>query len=151
MNAYKMDFASKTLTLTKAFSDACADPTSAEYAILTHFQRDFPDLKIVRKTHKTPTKYHNASGETTRCNQFKKLTYENMERFMNTFTNSEEYLKVYNFLRYEAGFIQTSAYKTVREWFVKQFPEYRSNPLFYINNAPKVIDITPFLEQKKDA
>ncbi len=151
MNAYKMDFASKTLTLTKAFSDACADPTSAEYAILTHFQRDFPDLKIVRKTHKTPTKYHNASGETTRCNQFKKLTYENMERFMNTFTNSEEYLKVYYFLRYEAGFIQTSAYKTVREWFVKQFPEYRSNPLFYINNAPKVIDITPFLEQKKDA
>lgn len=151
MNAYKMDFASKTLTLTKAFSDACADPTSKEYAILTHFQRDFPDLKIVRKTHKTPTKYRNASGETTRRNQFKKLTYENMERFMNTFTNSEEYLKVYNFLRYEAGFIQTSAYKTVREWFVKQFPEYRSNPLFYINNAPKVIDITPFLEQKKDA
>ena len=151
MNAYKMDFASKTLTLTKAFSDACADPTSKEYAILTHFQRDFPDLKIVRKTHKTPTKYRNASGEITRRNQFKKLTYEHMEQFMKTFSNSEEYLKVYNFLRFEAGLIQTSAYKTVREWFVKQFPEYRSNPLFYINNAPKVIDITPFLEQKKDA
>ncbi len=76
--SYKMDFASKTLTLTKAFSDACADPTSKEYELLTRFQRDFPDLKIVRKTHKTPAKYHNASGTTTRCNQFKKLTYENM-------------------------------------------------------------------------
>lgn len=147
MNPYKIDFTTKTLTITKAFSDACADPNSEEYKILTQFQKDIRGLKIVRKTHKTPTKYRNASGETTHCNQFKNLTYENMERFMNTFTNREEYLKVYNFLRYEAGSIQTSAFKTVREWFVKQFPEYRSNPLFYISNAPKVIDITPFLEQ----
>ena len=139
MNAYKMDFASKTLTLTKAFSDACADPTSAEYTILTHFQRDFPDLKIVRKTHKTPTKYHNSNGETTSRNQFKNLTYENMERFMNALPQREEYLKVYNYLRYDAGLVQTSAYKTVRDWFMAQFPKFRSNPLFYINNTVEVI------------
>lgn len=150
MNPYKMDFTTKTLTITKAFSDACADPNSDEYAILTQFQKDIPSLKIVRKTHKTPRKYRNASGETTRCNQFKNLTYENMERFMNALPASqekEEVLKAYNFLRYEAGFIQTSAYKTVREWFVRQFPKYRSDPLFHINNPIKVIDITPYVEQ----
>jgi len=34
-----------------------------------------------------------------------------------------------------------------------QFPKFRSNPLFYIKNEPKVIDISSFLEQqeKKDA
>ena len=151
MNAsYKMDFASKTLTLTKAFSDACADPTSKEYAILTQFQRDFPDLKIVRKTHKTPAKYHNASGETTSRNQFKNLTYENMERFMNALPESESKVKVmeaYTFLHYGAGFVQANAYKTVRDWFVAQFPKFRSNPLFYISNEVKVIDLTAFAEQ----
>ena len=73
MNPYKMDFTTKTLTITKAFSDACADPSSEEYAILTQFQKDIPNLKIVRKTHRTPRKYHNASGETTSSNQFKNL------------------------------------------------------------------------------
>ena len=123
--AYKMDFASKTLTLTKAFADAAANPSTDEYAILTRFQRDFSDLKIVRKTHKTPRKYHNSNGETTRCNQFKHLTYENMERFMNALPQREELMKVYTFLRYDAGLVQTSAYKTVRDWFMAQFPKFR--------------------------
>lgn len=139
MNPYKIDFTTKTLTITKAFSDACADPNSEEYKILTQFQKDIRGLKIVRKTHKTPTKYHNASGETTSRNQFKNLTYENMERFMNALPQREELMEVYTFLRYDAGFIQTNAYKTVRDWFMAQFPKFRSNPLFYINNEVKVI------------
>ena len=149
MNAYKMDFTTKTLTITKAFADACADPTTAEYAILTQFQKDIPNLKIVRKTHKTPAKYRNASGETTSRNQFKNLTYENMERFMNALPKSEEYMEVYTFLRYEAGLVQSSAYKTVRKWFVAQFPKYRSNPLFYIQNEIEVIDFTAFVEKSE--
>ena len=153
MNTYKMDFASKTLTLTKSFDDACADPTSAEYAIIRQFQKDIEGLKIVRKTHKTPTKYRNASGETTRCNQFKNLTYDNMERFMNALPESDSKVKVmeaYTFLRYGAGLVQTSAYKTVREWFMKQFPKYRSNPLFYIQNEIEIIDFTEFVEQNQE-
>ena len=153
MNAtYKMDFVSKTLTITKAFADKAADPESAEYAFLTRIQKDFPDLKIVRKTHKTPTKYKNASGEITRCNQFKNLTFENMERFMNALPESDSKMKVmeaYTFLRYGAGLIQASAYTAVRKWFVAQFPKYRSNPLSYINNNVEVIDIAPYAEQEQ--
>jgi len=151
---YKMDFASKTLTLSKAFADAATNPESEEYNIILRFQQDIPNLKIVRKTHKTPTRYKNkVSGEITVRNQFKNLTYKNMERFMNALPKSEEYLKVYNFLRNDAGLVQASAYKTVRDWFMAQFPKFRSNPLFYIKNEPKVIDISSFLEQqeKKDA
>ena len=146
MNAYKMDFASKTLTLTKAFSDACADPNSEEYKILTHFQRDFPDLKIVRKTHKTPTKYHNASGETTRCNQFKNLTYENMERFISSIKDNDAYMEVYNAIRNDMGLVQHNRYAIVRSWFAAQFPKYREDPIFYLNNKVDVItEIAPFI------
>lgn len=137
---YKMDFASKTLTITKAFADAAAIPESDEYNLLMKFQKDIRGLKIVRKTHKTPTKYKNkVSGETTSRNQFKNLTYENMERFMKALPQREELMTVYTFLRYDAGLVQTSAYKTVRDWFMAQFPKFRSNPLFYINNTVEVI------------
>lgn len=149
MNAYKIDFAAKTLTITKAFADAAADPTSTEYAIIRQFQKDIEGLKIVRKTHKTPTKYHNASGETTRCNQFKNLTYDNMERFMNALPESDDKVKMmetYAFIRYDAGLIQPSAYAAVRSWFVAQFPKYRKDPIFYLTNAVEPItEIAPFV------
>ncbi len=144
--SYKMDFASKTLTLTKAFADACADPNSKEYEILTRFQRDFPDLKIVRKTHKTPTKYHNANGETTRCNQFKHLTYENMERFMKSSKDNSEYLNVFYSLRDDMSLVQYNRYFIVRSWFAAQFPKYKEDPLFYVNNKVDVItELAPFI------
>ena len=139
MNTYKMDFTTKTLTITKAFADAAADPNSAEYSLLMKFHQDIPNLIVVQKTHKTPSKYRNANGETTKRNQFKNLTYKNMERFMNALPQREELMKVYHFLRYDAGLVQSSAYKTVRDWFMAQFPKFRSNPLFYTNNTVEVI------------
>lgn len=161
MNPYKMDFTTKTLTITKAFSDACADPNSEEYAILTQFQKDIPSLKIVRKTHKTPRKYCNASGETTRCNQFKNLTYENMERFISSTKENEGYMEVYNAIRNDMGLVQYNRYSIVRSWFAAQFPKYREDPIFYLTNKVDVItELTPFIaaalakakrEQKKSA
>ena len=57
--------------------------------------------------------------------------------------------EAYNFLRYRAGFVQTSAYKMVREWFVAQFPEYRKDPLFYLYNEIVVIDFSAFIKQEQ--
>ncbi len=145
MNAYKMDFASKTLTITKAFADAAADPTSKEYALLTQFQKDIPNLTIARKTHKSP------KG----ANQFKNLTYDNMEQFMNALPESEDKVKMmeaYTFLRYGAGLIQTSAYAAVRSWFVAQFPKYRTDPIFYLNNKVEVLtEIASFAAAAEEA
>ena len=152
MENIKMDFTTKTLTITKAFADKATNPASEEYGRLIQFQKDFPDLKIVRKTHKTPSKYKTKSGEEYNCNQYKNLTYKKMEIFMKALPegeSKEKILEAYDFLRNGSGSVQTSTYKTVREWFVEQFPKYRKDPLFYFTNGVGVIDISHFIDKEK--
>ena len=157
MEKYKFDFTTKTLTITKAFADkAEKDPESAEKNTILRFQKDFPDMSIRLRTHKTPSKYHAKSGEVYNCNQYKNLSYNKMERFINALPEGENRDKVkeaYNYLRYGTGLVQTSTYKAVREWFVAQFPEYRKDPLFYLYNEVVIIDLKPILDQqaKKEA
>lgn len=156
MEKYKMDFTTMTLTVTKAFEEKAQKPFTAENKVLVKFQKDFPNLTIVRKTHRTPAKYHTKGGDVFSCNQFKKLSYKNMEVFMYALPEGESKDKVieaYNYLRYSAGLVQTSTYKAVREWFVAQFPEYRKDPLFYLYNEVMLIDLKPILDQqaKKEA
>ena len=147
---YKIDFVAKTLTITKDFDDKAQDPTSTEFGILMNLQNTIPGLTVVRKTHKTPRKYVSKStGEVFGCNQFKNLRYENMEGFINGLSNSEEYMKAYNFLKNCGSLPQTSRYTAVRKWFVAQFPEFRRNPLFYLYNEVKVIDFRPILEEEQ--
>lgn len=152
MEKFKVDFTSKTLTITKAFAEKAENPNSKEYKTLRRIIKDFPDFEVVRKTHKTPSKYRTKGGEIYKCNQYKNLSYKNMERFMNALPEGEsktQVLEAYKFLRYKAGGVQTSTYKAVRDWFVEQFPYYRKDPLFYIKNQLEVIDYKPFLKQKE--
>ena len=121
---------------------------------MTKFQKDFPNLKILRKTHRKPKKYHTNSGEEYSCNPYKNLTYENMEKFMKSLPEGDskiEIVKAYYFLRFQASSIQTNAYKIVRNWFIQQFPLYRKNPLFYMNNEVEVIDIKEYLVDQEKA
>ena len=146
MNTYKMDFASKTLTITKAFAEAAADPNSAEYRLMRTFQKDIPGLKIVRRTHKTPAKYKTKNGDVIYCNQYKHLTYENMERFISSIKDNDAYMEVYNTIRNDMGLVQYNRYSIVRSWFAAQFPKYREDPIFYMNNKVDVItEIAPFI------
>lgn len=154
MNTYKIDFASKTLTITKDFAEKASKPNSKEYNILMQFQKDFPDLTIVRKTHRKPAKYKTKSGEEYSCNQYKNLTYKNIEKFLKSLPEGDskvEVVKAYYFLRYMVDGVQTNPYKLVRDWFIMQFPLYRKNPLFYLNNEVKVIDITEYLTSQEEA
>ena len=148
-NAYVIDFAEKTLTLTAAFADAANNPENEEYALLCQFQRDFPNLRIVRKTHATPTLYRNSDGTKTARNKHNNLTYERMERFMNALPDGAEYLTAYWELREKAEDMCASPYAAVSAWFMKQFPQFRSNPLFYLDNKPKVIPYSTVLEMAK--
>ncbi|MBR2929258.1 MAG: hypothetical protein IKC24_08915 [Oscillospiraceae bacterium] len=149
MNTYKVDFVANTITITAAFAKAMNDPTSAEYKIIAQIRKDFPEMEIIRKTHKTPTKYQTKTGEKFNCNQFKNLTYDNMKTFIEGLPNNKDIKAAYNFLRYCGNLPQTSRYTAVRKWFVVQFPEFRKNPLFYLYNEVKVIDITTFIEEEK--
>lgn len=148
-NAYVIDFAAQTLTLTAAFADAANNPESEEYALLCQVQRDFPNLRIVRKTHATPTHYRNSDGTTTARNKHDGLTYERMERFVKALPNGEVYVDAYNNVRKKAEAMCASPYAAVSGWFMEQFPDYRKAPLNYLRNQPKVIDFSTILAESK--
>lgn len=151
MEQYKIDFMNKTLIVSAAFEKAMQDTESAEYKLFTTLQYDIKGLKVSRRTHKTPTRYHAASGEVFRCNPCKRLTYENMERFMSGLQQKDELMEVYRFIRNYAALPQASRYAAVRRWFSAQFPLLRKNPLIYYNNNFEVItEIKPFIEQDND-
>ena len=150
MNAYKLDFVSNVITITADFAKAMNNPDSEEYKTIAKIRRDFPEMEIVRKTHKTPTKYRTKDGKTFNCNQFKNLTYENMETFMMGLPNGEEYLNEYLFLRNHASDIQTNGYTLIRRWFVKQFPDYQKNPLIYIHTQPEVMSAAEAMAERSN-
>lgn len=147
--AFVLDVVNNTLTLSADFVDAMNDPTNAEYQLVCQFQHDFPNLRVVRKTHATPTRYRNSDGTTTARNKHNNLTYERMERFMNALPDGAEFLTAYRELREKADAMCASPYAAVSAWFMKQFPQFRSNPLFYLDNKPKVIPISAIIEAAK--
>ena len=145
---YTLDIVSKTLTITKDFADKMADPKTAEYKLYKKLTKDIPNLEVVRKTHKTPTKYKTKSGEVFRNrNQYKNLTYERMEAFVKVFKNKPELKQNYDTVKLFAEASSKNGYAIVRDWFLTQFPEYRQNALYYLKNEVKVIDIISFLEK----
>ena len=151
MKGYTLNLTAKTLTITKAFEDAIAKGEGGAYELYTKFMRDIPGLTVIRKTHKTPSKYTSKStGEKFKCNQFKNLTFDHMKAFIEGLPNSEKFMKSYTFLRYCGNLPQTSRYPAVRRWFVAQFPKFRKDPLFYYHNEVAVIDITTFIQQAKE-
>lgn len=139
MEKFKFDAASQAITITAGFAKAMSDPNSEEYNLIARFKKDFPNLTISRRSHRTATHYTTKSGERFHCNQFKNLTYERMEKFISVLPNGQEYQKEFEFMRDYASLVQHNGYSLVREWFVKQFPEFRKNPLFYLNHAPAVL------------
>ena len=151
MKGYTLSLSAKTLTITKAFEDAVSKGEGEAYDLYTKFMREIPGLTVIRKTHATPSKYVSKStGEKFNCNQFKNLTYDNMEGFINGLPNSEDYLKAYNFIKNCGSLPLTSRYTAVRKWFVAQFPEFRKNPLFYLYNEVNVVNIVPFIQEAQE-
>lgn len=151
MEKFDFDVISQTLTITAKFAKMMNDPESDEYKLVQQFRKDFPNLTIAKKTHKSATHYTTKSGEKFNCNQFKNLTYERMEKFIKALPKSESYLREYSFVKDFASAIQTNGYTLVRKWFVAQFPEFRKNPLFYLYNSPELVSGAAFLEEETAA
>ena len=147
MNTYKVDFVANTITITAAFAKAMNDPTSAEYKIIAQIRKDFPEMEIIRKTHKTPSKYQTKTGEKFSCNQFKNLTYKNMETFIMGLPSAEAYMNEYLFLKNYAAEVQTNGYTIIRRWFVAQFPDFRKNPIVYLTTQPAVVSAAEVADQ----
>ena len=148
MKGYTLSLSAKTLTITKAFEDAVSKGEGEAYDLYTKFMRDIPNLTVIRKTHATPTKYVSKStGEKFNCNQFKNLTYKNMETFIMGLPTAEAYMNEYLFLKNYAAEVQTNGYTIIRRWFVAQFPEFRKNPLVYLTNQPDVVSAAEVADQ----
>lgn len=145
---YRIDFARMTLIMTADFAEKAYDPTTPEYEILVRLKKDFPDLKIERKTHSKPTSYTTSkSKEKFYNNPYKGITYDNMKRFIKTVddkngTYKKEYDRVYD---YALGMGKKRAHAIVAGWFVEQFPKYRTDPFYYYStdNRPNIIHFTP--------
>ena len=148
MEKFAFDVISQTLTITAQFAKMMNDPESDEYKLVMRFQKDFPNLTITKKTHKSATRYTTKSGEKFNCNQFKNLTYDRMEKFISALPKSESYLREYSFVKDFASAIQTNGYTLVRKWFVAQFPEFRKNPLFYLSHSPELVSGFQFLDEE---
>lgn len=148
MERYTLDVVSKTLIITEKFSKKLQNPESDEFALYTKLMETIPGLTVSRKTHTTPGHYISKStGEKFSCNQFKNLTYKNMENFMGGLPNSSQYRKEYDFLKDYATSVQTNGYAAVRRWFVKQFPHFRKNPLFYVYNTPTLVSASEVIAE----
>lgn len=143
---YRIDFTSMTLIMTADFADQAYIPTTDEYEILTRLKKDFPGLKVERKTHRTPAKYKTKSGEEYTHNQFKNLNYKRMEKFLSRIPNGAVYQKEYEWVKAFATDLNGNGYPIVRKWFVEQFPHFRKDPLFYLNNSPLVLHGQKFIE-----
>ena len=151
MEKFSFDVVSQTLTITAKFAKMMNDTTSDEYKLVQRFRKDFPNLTIAKKTHKSATSYTTKSGEKFNCNQFKNLTYDRMEKFIAALPKNEGYLREYLFVKNYASAIQHNGYTLVRKWFVAQFPEFRKNPLFYLYNTPELVSGFTFLEEETAA
>ena len=119
MKNYTINFANNTITVTKAFAQNAQNPASEEYALIAKLKSDYPAIQVINKTHSSPKK----------CNPARGLTYEAMERYINTFANADEVLEVFELVK-ERSSVQTNRYKYVRDWFEAQFPDYRKIPVF---------------------
>ena len=140
-NSCVFDPITNTLTITKAFADALSNPSSDEYQLYRQIKMDNPTVAVRKRTHKTSSGY---------VNQYKKLTYENMEAFIELLPKADELMKVYNYLRASAN-LCASPYKAVRTWFVEQFPLYNRNPLFYLTADVVVLSPDEYIKEVKDA
>jgi len=131
MNNYKINFITNTITITKEFAKNANNLNSDEYKVLQQIKTDYPQMTVYQKTRRSPKK----------CNTNKGLTYENMERYINTYENANEIMQMFELVK-EKSCVQKNRFLYVKTWFLKQFPDYSETPSFTI--SAKIIPLRPF-------
>ena len=116
MTGYKMNFATKTLTITKAFAELAMRPNTAEANLLAQMQALTPDLKISYKTH--------YSGKP---HPYKGLTYKKMENYIKLHENADDLMETFKTVK-KIGTTQRSPHNFVCKWFLQQFPDFKEIP-----------------------
>lgn len=119
VKGYKIDFANRIMTVNFKFAKAAAQYGTPEYKLMKAVLEEIPDMEVVEM----------AGRQNKTCHHDKHLTYENMEFYISHQPNADELMAAYWIARTEA-IVSKSRYAHVREWFVKQFPNFRKVSVF---------------------
>ena len=114
IKGYEIDFATNTLYMNYKFANAAKDVFSKEYEIYQKICNDFQNIKVIVR----------AGRKTKTCNANKRLTYANMESYIKVQDNADELMAAFVIAKEESK-NKPSPYAFVRDWFVKQFPNYK--------------------------
>lgn len=120
MKNYKIDFTTATLTITKDFEEKLMNPLSEERRIFTEMRELFPNLRLVRRTHKSAS------------NSSKGLTYARMEKYISCFEDGAPYLLEFVKVK-DYSKSKKDSYGEVKKWFLETFPDY-------YEGTPNIID-----------
>ena len=118
-NGYKILFATNTVIMNYKFAAAAAEYGTNEYNILKGIRADFPGMAEVVMSGR--------EQKSPRPNT--RLTYENMEKFIEVQEDSETLLEVFETVK-AASQASKSPYKYVCDWFKAQFPDYQKKVVF---------------------
>lgn len=116
MTGYKMNFATKTLTITKAFAEMAMKPNTEEANFIVEMRNLLPDLKISYKTHYCGKPH-----------PYKGLTNKRMETYIKLHENADELMEAFEAVK-KISASQLSPHNYVCKWFLQQFPDYKEIP-----------------------
>ena len=136
IKGYEIDFTTNTLYMNFKFAKAAKEYGTEEYKILQNIRKDLPNIKMVKR----------AGRNQTTCNASKRLTYNNMQDYIMAQDNYEPLLASFILAKIESK-CAPSPYAFVRNWFVKQFPNYQECKTFERN---KVISFNKTAPQENE-
>lgn len=102
----KINFATKTIEVTKTFATKASRHGSEEYSTLLNAMRDLPDFAVAVKD--TPVR--------RRCSM-KGLTYEHMESHIAMVDSDGTLLEEFRYVRQNGGYV------VAKKWFLSKFSE----------------------------
>ena len=117
VNGYSYDAIKNTLTITKAFSKKASVLNSPEYRILLQLRKDNPGMQI------------NLAEKQESSNQATRLTYKQMEAFIDQCADADERLATFEKIK-SLSKVQNSPYMFVRDWFLNNYANYAEQPVF---------------------
>ena len=141
---YKMLFGENTVIMNHKFAAAAAKYGTKENKLMKSIREDFPGM--------TEVVVSGREQKSAKTNH--RLTYENMEKYIQVHENAEELLEVFATVK-AASVALASPYKYVSDWFKAQFPNYKKSVVFKDGSltvapiaAPRLIE---YKQKIKDA
>ena len=138
IKGYEIDFTTNTLYMNYKFAEASTEYGTPEYKLLQNIRKDLPNIKIEKR----------AGRKTKTCNANKRLTYANMESYIKVQDNADELMAAFVIAKEESK-NKPSPYAFVRDWFVKQFPNYKECKILKDDNIISFAEAAPQENEEK--